>query len=81
MLFKLKLLKYHQSDLQSKRNDKFAHTKLALKAQLKDSAVISPIPITTDLIMLPASQRAHTFIIQEILFIYTYFISKFTNSS
>ena len=55
--------KYHQSDFQLKLNDKFTCAKLALKAWLKDSM---PIPITTDLITLPASQRAYvfTFIIQ-----------------
>ena len=40
--------------------------------------VLSTVPITNDLITLPASQRAHVFtvIIQYIPFIYTYFISK-----
>ena len=53
--------KYYQSDFQVKLNDKFACTKLALKARLKDSTVLSPVPITTDLIRLPATQKAYVF--------------------
>ena len=54
--------KYYQSNFQLELNDKFACAKLALK----DFTVLSPIIITTDLITLPASQRAYvfTFILQ-----------------
>ena len=59
----LTTFKFHQSDFQLKLNDKFVCAKLVLKAQLKYSTVLSPVPITTALITLSASQRAYVFYI------------------
>ena len=58
--------KHHQSDFPLRGNDKFACAKLALKDSPPFYRPSRPIPITTNLKMLPALQRAYvfTFIIQ-----------------
>ena len=58
--------KHHQSDFPLKGNDKFACAKLALKDSQPFYYPSQPIPITTNLKMLPALQRPYvfTFIIQ-----------------
>ena len=58
--------KHHQSDFPLRGNDKFACAKLALKDLPSFYHPSRPIPITTNLKMLPALQRAYvfTFIIQ-----------------
>ena len=58
--------KHHQSDFQLKVNDKFANAKLVLKDSPPFYHPSQPAPITTNLKMLPALQRAYvfTFIIQ-----------------
>ena len=62
-------------DFQLKLNDKFMCAELALKACLKDPTILWPVPITTDLITLPASQRGYIYNAVNPIF-YTYFISK-----
>ena len=58
--------KHHQSDFPLRGNDKFACAKLAIKDSPPFYRPSRPIPITTNLEMLPALQRAYvfTFIIQ-----------------
>ena len=58
--------KHHQSDFPLQGNDEFACAKLALKDSPPFYRPSRPIPITTNLKMLPALQRAYvfTFIIQ-----------------
>ena len=58
--------KHYQSDFPLQGNNKFACAKLALKDSPPFYRPSRPIPITTNLKMLPVLQRAHvfTFIIQ-----------------
>ena len=61
MLFVTYVFKHHQSDFLLKANDKFACTKLALTDSPPFYCPSRPIPITTNLKMLPALQRANVF--------------------